>query len=104
MPRPTKNSTRRLNRLHPRQQAMYWLAAQESRLECQRENLSWPKSPQPAALLPQQAARRLGKSLQVRPAVLLMGLLMASLQAQLMVLLRAESYPSDRNPGRSQAA
>ena len=80
MPRPTKNSTRRLNRLHPRQRAMYWLAA-ESRLECQRENLSWPKSPQLAALLPQQAARRLGKSLQVRPALLLMALLMASLQA-----------------------
>jgi hypothetical protein len=81
MPRPTKNSTRRLNRLHPRQQAMYWLAAQEARLECQRENLSWPKSPQQAALLPQQAARRLGKSPQVRPAWLLMALLMASLQA-----------------------
>jgi hypothetical protein len=74
MPRPTKNSTRRLNRLHPRQQAMYWLAAQEARLECRRENLSWPKSPQ-------QAARRLGKSPQVRPAWLLMALLQASLQA-----------------------
>jgi len=69
-------------------------------VECQRENLSWPKSPQPAALLRQQAARRLGKSPQVRPAWLLMALL----QASLMVLLRAESYPSDRNPGRSQAA